>query len=120
MTNEAIIDATLFAKKDDVVIPDRYETLSRIAVASLETIVVPVEEMLSEIDKLYETMCSSRRGVFAILRGDSGAGKTTFLHTISLYRKKVSTVSVSGSVPVPDFLNNYKHAIGTEIQVIVL
>lgn len=106
--------------QDEVLIPDRFEVLSRQGVSSIGTIIVPVPAMLSEIDTLNKSMKSSGRGVFMILRGDSGAGKTTFLHTLDLFRHGVSTISISGGESVPAFLRDYEPPKDNTMQVIVL
>ncbi|WP_152559557.1 hypothetical protein [Paenirhodobacter enshiensis] len=105
---------------DDVVIPDRFEALSRIGIDNIGTIIVPVLDMLNEIDSLHKTMKSSGRGVFMILRGNSGAGKTTFLHTLGLYRENVSTISIAGGEDVPNFLRDHNTPNTLSIEVIVL
>jgi len=82
------------------VVPDRFENLERKAPDELGTIVVPVAEGLSLVDNLYARMRAVGRGAFLVLRGESGAGKSTFLHTLSFFRDKVRTVSVAGDQDV--------------------
>lgn len=89
-----------------VTLPDRFEGLSRRAsddqVASL---VLPVDDALSVIDTLYAQMHGSGRGAFLALRGDSGAGKSTFLHTVGVFREGVKTISVGGGEDIRGFFN---------------
>lgn len=106
--------------QDEVLIPDRFEILSRQGSGNISTMIVPVRDMLSEIDTLYKSMRSSGRGVFMILRGDSGAGKTTFLHTLNLFRQDVSTISISGGESVPAFLRDHEPPADNAMQVLVL
>ena len=105
---------------EQVKIPDRYEILSREGSEDLSSIVVPVESALAEVDKVFSVMRASSRGAFLILRGNSGAGKTTFLHTINLYRENVVSQSVPGDVSVPEYLKSFDHDSNSELRIIVL
>src|SRR4051794_12008360 len=59
-------------------IPDRFEGLQRRAeTAELRSIVLPVEHSLGRIDSIYKDMLGAERGAFLVLRGSSGAGKST-------------------------------------------
>ena len=102
-----------------VVVPDRYESLARRAGTSLGTIIVPVEEALAEVDHVFDRMTRADRGAFIILRGKSGAGKSTFLHTVNLYREGVSTVSVPGGASIRDFFQKHKPN-GQDVEIVVL
>jgi hypothetical protein len=84
-----------------VVVPDRFESLQRkTGDGELNSIVVPVEESLALFDNIYRRMGSAGRGAFLILRGASGAGKSTFLHTLKFFRKDVLSISVPADVPI--------------------
>lgn len=85
-------------------IPDRFEGLRRRAKQELSSIIVPVGQSLSEIDRLYSEMSASGRGAFLVLRGSSGAGKSTFLHTAGMFRNGVDSVSIPPGVVIRDFL----------------
>lgn len=67
--------------------------LARKAVGQLSQIISPVDSALNHIDDLHADMRASSRGTFLIIRGDSGTGKSTFIHTIGLFRDDVETVS---------------------------
>lgn len=64
-------------------------------------------------------MQSARRGAFWIVRGTSGAGKSTFLHTVNLFRPEVKTYSIESEQPIPDVLrqdSNYFKEILNKID----
>lgn len=85
-------------------VPDRFESLSRrTSSEQLGSIVVAVEATLNEIDRRHRQMLGSHRGSFLILRGDSGAGKSTFLHTVGQFRKDVTTESVPGNLDIREY-----------------
>jgi DNA (cytosine-5)-methyltransferase 1 len=103
-----------------ILIPDRFEVLSRESESRLDGIIVPIEGALKEIDSLENAMSSAQRGAFAILRGDSGAGKTTFLHTIGRYRAGVQTTSLEGAVDIPAELQAFTPSVDSKLTVLVL
>lgn len=114
----------IFSEKSElvvaqVVVPDRYESLARRAGSQLNTIVERVDEGLSVIDRIFTRMERADRGAFLILRGASGAGKSTFLHTVGIFRKGVATVSVPGGASIRGFLQAHKPT-GAEIEILVL
>lgn len=78
----------------EISLPDRYDVLQRKAVGQLNQIISPVEDALEYIDTLHADMRASSRGAFLILRGDSGTGKSTFIHTVGLFREGVETLTV--------------------------
>lgn len=90
----------------DISLPDRYDVLARKAVNQLSQIISPVESALDHIDALHADMRASSRGAFLILRGDSGMGKSTFVHTIGLFRDNVETVSFSKEQDIGDSLRS--------------
>jgi DNA (cytosine-5)-methyltransferase 1 len=77
----------------DISLPDRYDMLARKAVGQLSQIISPVETALDHIDALFADMRASSRGTFLILRGDSGTGKSTFVHTVGIFREDVETIT---------------------------
>ncbi|MBB5784262.1 hypothetical protein [Nonomuraea jabiensis] len=78
-------------------IPDRFERLRDLDAGTLGAIVVPVESMLAVIDERFMDMHAADRGSFMILRGQTGAGKSTFLDTVSFFRVDVETQRISQS-----------------------
>lgn len=106
-------------ERDPVVVPDRFESLERRAGPELSTIVQPVEASLNSIDRIKRLMVTNARGAFLILRGQSGAGKSTFLHTVGLYRDGVITTSVPGGTPIRDFLQSFTPQ-ATKLDILVL
>ncbi|MFY4707461.1 hypothetical protein [Burkholderia glumae] len=90
----------------EISLPDRYDMLARKAVNQLTQIIVPVDSALEHIDVLHSDMRASSRGTFLIIRGDSGTGKSTFIHTIGLFRDGVETVTFSKDKDVGDALRS--------------
>jgi hypothetical protein len=90
----------------DISLPDRYDMLARKAVNQLTQIISPVDSALEHIDALHSDMRASSRGIFLILRGDSGTGKSTFIHTIGLFRDDVETITFSKDQDVGDSLRS--------------
>lgn len=88
----------------DISLPDRYDMLARKAVNQLSQIISPVDSALEHIDALHADMRASSRGAFLIVRGDSGTGKSTFIHTIGLFRDDVETVSYPKDRDISDVL----------------
>lgn len=101
-----------------VVVPDRFESLARRAEGRLSGIVVPVEPGLTEIDRIFARMGQADRGAFLVLRGQSGVGKSTFLHTLNMYRKGINTISVPGDKSIREFLK--VRNLATHLDVLVL
>ncbi|WP_284876629.1 hypothetical protein [Brevundimonas sp. MEB006b] len=102
-----------------VVVPDRFESLRRRAGTELSTIVQPVPESLEAIDQIFRRMKRADRGAFAILKGSSGAGKSTFLHTVGLYRTGVETTSVPGGIGIRQFFDGFEPT-GDVMTIVVL
>ncbi|WP_412479842.1 hypothetical protein [Azonexus sp. IMCC34839] len=90
----------------EISLPDRYDMLERKAVNQLTQIISPVDSALDHIDALYSEMRASSRGTLLILRGDSGTGKSTFIHTIGLFRNSVETITFSKDQDVGDALRS--------------
>ncbi|MET3515717.1 DNA (cytosine-5)-methyltransferase 1 [Pseudacidovorax sp. 1753] len=90
----------------DISLPDRYDMLARKAVGQLSQIISPVESALDHIDALHADMRASSRGVFLIVRGDSGTGKSTFIHTIGLFRDDVETISFPKEEDISEVLQS--------------
>lgn len=90
----------------DISLPDRYDMLVRKADKQLTQIIVPVDSALEHIEVLHSDMRASSRGAFLIIRGDSGTGKSTFIHTIGLFRDEVETITFSKDQDVGEALNS--------------
>jgi hypothetical protein len=89
---------------ESLYVPDRFEGLKDAPEGALRTIVTPVRRALDQIDELASQMKASRRGALMLLRGDTGAGKSTFLDTVGLFRDAVTTVRVPRTQPVGERL----------------
>jgi energy-coupling factor transporter ATP-binding protein EcfA2 len=77
--------------REDLYVPDRFEGLRGAGISALQAIVYPVDGGLKVIDARIRECRAARRGGFMLLRGNSGAGKSTFLDTIHLFRQGVTT-----------------------------
>lgn len=75
----------------DLFVPDRFEGLRSAGSSALRTIVSRVDESLAAVDARFLEMRAARRGGLMVLHGASGAGKSTFLDTIGLFRDGVVT-----------------------------
>ncbi|MCG2577831.1 hypothetical protein LZ012_12600 [Dechloromonas sp. XY25] len=100
-------------------LPDRYDMLKRVATGHMTEIISAVDDSLEHIDELHGEMISSSRGAFLILRGDSGTGKSTFIHTVGLFRDGVETKTVTKDEDVGRVLGSLK-ATGAGLRIIVL
>ncbi len=107
------------AEGDDLFIPDRFDMLKRKADDKLQTIIVPVDDALQEIDLRRRGMRAAGRGGFLILRGDSGSGKSTFLHTLDLFRERHITLSIERSDEIGSFLKCLGPAT-CELRILVI
>jgi hypothetical protein len=103
----------------DLFVPDRFEPLRARAEHQLSTIIEPVTNGLAVIDEIRDDMASAGRGAFLVLRGNSGTGKSTFLHTVNLFRNDAETVSISSASDVQTALHELKPA-STGLRIIVL
>lgn len=79
---------------NDLRIPDRFERLRDLGTDTLTSIIVPVEAMLGLFDERFMDMRAADRGSLMILKGESGAGKSTFLDTVGFFRQNVVTQRV--------------------------
>lgn len=85
-------------------VPDRFEALKDSPNASLGTIIVPVEPALAAIDDHFHDMRAARRGALLIMKGVAGAGKSTFLETLGLFRPQVTIAHVPVDEDIPSAL----------------
>ncbi|MGY1669100.1 hypothetical protein [Geodermatophilus sp. SYSU D00710] len=79
----------------DLRLPDRFEKLRNSNARQLQVIITPVEDALSLLDDRFLDLRAAGRGGFMVLRGASGAGKSTFLNTVGLFREGVSTLRIA-------------------------
>lgn len=91
---------------NEISLPDRYDMLERKATGQLSQIISPVESALQHIDMLHADMRASSRGSFLIIRGDSGTGKSTFIHTIELFRDDVETITFAKDNDITEVLQS--------------
>ncbi|MCT7970432.1 hypothetical protein NG799_29400 [Laspinema sp. D1] len=103
-------------------VPDRFESLENRAKHQLENFIVPVETALAHLDETYSDMRSAGRGAFWVFRGNSGSGKSTFLHTVNLFRPQVKTISIRAEQSVPDTLRELRNSDRSlnELRILVL
>ena len=105
-------------------VPDRFEVLERRAKHKheLKTIIVPVEDALAHLDDTYSDMVAAGRGAFWVFRGSSGCGKSTFLHTVYLFRQGVETFSIQSDEPVPEQLRDLRKSepVLNNLRIIVI
>jgi hypothetical protein len=78
----------------ELLLPDRFEGLRSRAADQLSSIIEPVAHGLARIDDAYEDMQAAARGAFLLLKGGSGTGKSTFLHTVHMFRQGVEALSI--------------------------
>jgi hypothetical protein len=84
----------------------------------LRSIVVPVHESLDLINERVREMKASRRGGLLILRGESGAGKSTFLDTVGLFLADVTTVRIPANADIASSLDALPPADGIVLVVL--
>ncbi|MCC3328329.1 hypothetical protein [Nocardia abscessus] len=112
MESETAID------REDLYVPDRFEALEESDRSTLRSIIVPVEDSLTAIDNRFLEMRAARRGGLMILKGISGAGKSTFVKTVDLFREDVSAHSLAGDVDLGIELNTFPATDTPRIVVI--
>lgn len=103
----------------DISLPDRYDMLKRKAHDHLNEIITPVEESLLHIDFLHADMRASSRGQFLILRGDSGTGKSTFIHTVGLFRDGIETITLNKDIDLGPYFSTLSQTT-SDLRIIVL
>jgi len=104
---------------NNLLVPDRYDILRRKASDQIAEIVHPVTSALNFIDDLYLDMQASSRGAFLIFRGDSGTGKSTFLHTVEIFRDNVETLTINKNEDLTQILMNLPET-PNELRIVVL
>lgn len=92
-------------------LPDRFDVLKRrVRKHDLKSLIVGVPDSLDYIGELCSDMNSAGRGAFLVFRGESGSGKSTFLHTLHLFKENVVTYSISQENTVADSLRGFGRA----------
>jgi DNA (cytosine-5)-methyltransferase 1 len=89
---------------EDLFVPDRFEGLKDVGAGTLRSIIVPVDDALSAVARQFRSLTAARRGGLLLLRGDTGAGKSTFLDTIGLFLSGVSTEEIPAHADVSNVL----------------
>jgi hypothetical protein len=104
-----------------VQIPNRFEALQNMTTGGdeLSVIVRPVKKALGAIDEIYDDMSSAGQGAFLVLHGQPGSGKSTFLHTLTLFREGVRTLKVDAEQPIDEALEEMQEA-PERLRVVVL
>lgn len=90
----------LWPEGEKLELPDRFEQLAGMGADELRLFIVPVHDALAAIDARFTEMHAAQRGGLMILRGDTGAGKTTFLNTMRLFRRGVVTERIGAGEDV--------------------
>lgn len=99
-------------------VPDRFERLRSTPSGVLKGIVVPIGSMLRELDNRFEDMRAAGKGSLMILRGQSGAGKSTFLDTVGLFRVGVETSPIRSDDSIVDAVRTLGTHAGPRVVVI--
>lgn len=81
--------------REDLYVPDRFEALRSAGTGELRSLIVPVEGALAQLDDRFQDLRAAGRGGLMVMKGEPGAGKTTFLDTVGLFRKDVVTERVT-------------------------
>src|SRR5436190_1623068 len=111
MTNE--INFSLF-------LPERFDILERRTKKdTLKSIIVAVQDSLRDISDIYSDMVSAGRGAFLVFRAESGSGKSTFLHTVYLFKEGVTTYSISPNRLVSEMLRELDFS-NDNLRIIVI
>lgn len=83
--------ASDIAEREDLNVPDRFEMLRSSGSGTLRSLILPVTSSLEDLDERFMDLRAARRGGMTVLRGEPGAGKSTFLDTVHLFRQDVTT-----------------------------
>lgn len=104
--------------REALYVPDRFEALRRAGPDSLRSVVYPVQTALAAIDQRFTEMRAARRGALTILRGETGAGKSTFLDTVGFFRDGVVTERIPSAAEIAPTLMALGLAEGPRIVVL--
>ena len=101
-------------------VPIRFESVEKMVNGhDLQSLIIPVEEGLRRFTRIFEDMLSSLCGAFLILRGETGSGKTTLVHTLRLFLKDVQTVSIRRDESIRETLRSLGPSGGTSRAVVI-
>ena len=104
--------------REDLYVPDRFEGLRDAGSGALRSIITPVQDALAGIDTRFTDMRGARRGALLLLRGETGAGKSTFLDTVGLFRTEVVTERVPSDRDVVEALGTLEETSSPRIIVL--
>ena len=99
-------------------VPDRFEGLRDAGSGALRAIIAPVHDSLKSLDRRFIDMRAAGRGSFIVLRGETGAGKSTFLDTVGLFRFGVVTERIPSDSDIPYALRQIEPATGPRLLVL--
>jgi DNA (cytosine-5)-methyltransferase 1 len=98
------VDTVSKPELESLYVPDRFEGLSDVGDETLRTIIHEVRDGLAVIDRRFEELAAARRGGLLLLHGTTGAGKSTFLDTVGIFRDGFTTVGVDSQADVRESL----------------
>lgn len=99
-------------------LPDRFEKIKN-SKKDLSEIIVPIRNGIIKIAELREYMDSNLCGVFLLLKGESGEGKTTFLNTLDNFIDSIEIITIDEDEEIPLTLKNLRKT-KKDIRLIIL
>ena len=99
-------------------VPDRFEGLRNLGSGTLRSIIVPVEAALETLDEKFMDLLAAGRGAFMVLKGSSGAGKSTFLDTAALFREHLTSERITSAEDVAEALSELRPSEDARIVVL--
>lgn len=108
----------LITDREDLNVPDRFEMIRSSGTGTLRSLISPVDESLEALDERFVDLRAARRGGFVVLRGEPGAGKSTFLDTIHLFREGVVTERVAQDEDIAENLRQLGSSANARVVVI--
>ncbi|WP_336670022.1 hypothetical protein [Tsukamurella sp. USMM236] len=104
--------------REDLNVPDRFEMIRSSGTGTLRSLISPVDESLEALDERFVDLRAARRGGFVVLRGEPGAGKSTFLDTVHLFREGVVTERVAQEEDIAERLRRIGASENARVIVI--